>query len=238
MSGRVRIVLVEPQEPGNVGAVTRAMKNFGFRDLVVVGPRIEPDGHALWWSSGAEDLLGSIRYASSLEEALEGVHVAVATTSSRARNVDRLLDPAGVAEEALRLSDAQTLAVVFGRERSGLTADEIGLCGLHATIRTSPELPVMNLAQSVAVFCYELSQPRVAAEQQAGELAPFELENRLHDRARQMLVDVGYLYTTHPERLYREMRAVAARARLTQREVEIFLGAIAKLEWALKNQVP
>lgn len=236
MSARVRIVLVEPLEPGNVGAVTRAMKNFGFDDLVVVGPPIAAEGHALWWSSGAEDLLSRIRYVSSLGEALRGAHLSVATTSMRARTLDDApLTPAAVADHAAAMTSTQTVAIVFGRENSGLTSDEAALCGRRASIRTSPAFPVMNLAQSVAVFCYELTQPRqsVALER---DLAPAELEERMHERAMQLLIDIGYLFTDHPERLYREIRGVAGRAQLTQREVEIFLGALGKLEWRLRQE--
>lgn len=234
MSGRIRIVLVEPQEPGNVGAVTRAMKNFALDDLVVVGPPVRAEGQALWWSSGAEDLLASIRYVQTLAEAIADCHVAVATTSSRGRVIAELLTPDRVGELGATLSGQQTVAIVFGRENRGLSADELALCGIHATIRTNPEFPVMNLAQAVSLFCYELSRPR---EQKASErdLAPAELVERMHGKAMKLLIDAGYLHTSHPERLYRELRALAARAQLTRREVDVLLGAIAKLDWRLSH---
>lgn len=234
MSARVRIVLVDPQEPGNVGAVTRVMKNFGLADLAVVGGRIIPEGQALWWSSGAEDLLESISYFATLAEAIADCHVAVATTSARGRVMEPPLTPAETADRAASLDESQRLAIVFGRENRGLTTDEVALCGLHATIPTDPSFPVMNLAQAVALFSYELSLPRSVSRKER-DLAPADLEERMHAKAMKLLVDLGYLHTSHPEHLYRELRAVAARAELSKREVDILLGALAKLEWRLNQ---
>src|SRR5512142_2514192 len=94
---KLRVVLVEPREAGNVGAVARAMKNFGFRDLVVVGEHPELMPVAGWCASGAEDVVASIRFEPTLVDALAGAHVTIATTSSRGRNLDPPLTPGEVA---------------------------------------------------------------------------------------------------------------------------------------------
>src|SRR5436190_5588234 len=150
----LRIVLVEPREAGNVGAAARVMKNFGFDELWIVGehPTLQP--LAGWWASGADDVVERARFAPTLHHALADAHVTVATTSARARTTPIDLTPAGVA--ALH-AESQTLALVFGREDSGLTREEVMQCQRTAGIPTHPGFPTMNLAQSVGALCYALS---------------------------------------------------------------------------------
>jgi TrmH family RNA methyltransferase len=232
--GKLRIVLVEPREAGNVGAAARTMKNFGFSDLVLVGqlPPLHPV--AEWWASGAEDLVEASRRVATLAEAVADAHRTVATTSAREREFEPLLDAAGVAELLSRLEEDQTLALVFGREDRGLTAREIAFCHQQAAVPTSKAFPTLNLAQSVAVFCYEAakrSSQRPAST--ARELANAEMLERLHQRARELLVEVGFLQTSNPDRIYDDLRAMAGRASLDEREATILLGIIRQLEWKL-----
>ncbi len=224
----LRIVLVEPREAGNVGAAARAMKNFGFDELWIVGehPTLEPV--AGWWASGADDVVQRARFAPTLHHALRDAHVTVATTSLRGRTNPVDLTPAGVAE---LYSESQTLALVFGREDSGLTREEVMQCQRTAVIPTYPDFPTMNLAQSVGIFCYELST--IERRSSPRELAPAALIERLHERAEALLVEVGFLQTNNPARIYDDLRAIAARADLDAREATILLGIISQIEWAL-----
>lgn len=227
----LRIVLVEPREAGNVGAVARAMKNFGFSQLVIVGPMPGEKREAEWWSSGADDLIEKARFVPSLDEALADAHVAVATTSSRGRDVSQALEPAGVGALHASLADDQTLALVFGREDRGLTSRELALCGLTAAIPTNAAFPTMNLAQSAVVFCYEISRCSPRATREAAPPAPLAMVERLHERARGLLLDAGFLDPANPDHIYDEIRALAARAMITEREATLLLGAIRQLEW-------
>src|SRR5689334_6058340 len=121
----VRIVLVEPQEAGNVGAVARVMKNFGFEELWIVGehPPLEPV--AGWWASGADDVVGKARRVASLHHAIGDAQITIATTSARGRTVPVDLSPTDVAEKLVTLNDDETMALVFGREDRGLTREEV-----------------------------------------------------------------------------------------------------------------
>src|SRR5579884_1116028 len=149
----LRIVLVEPQEAGNVGAVARAMKNFGFDDLWIVGehPKLEPI--AGWWASGAEDVIARARFVPALHYALADAKLTVATTSARGRTTPVDVTPFDLPA----LAGEDLLALVFGREDSGLTREEMMQCQRTASIPTHPDFPTMNLAQSVCVFCFALS---------------------------------------------------------------------------------
>ena len=227
----LRIILVEPKEAGNVGAAARAMKNFGFEDLWIVGNHPELQPLAGWWASGADDVVAAARFAPTLHQAIADVHVTVATTSARGRTTPADLTPAGVAELHASLTEAQTLALVFGREDSGLTREEVVQCQRTAVIPTDPAFPTMNLAQSVGIFCYELSSTaRPAAER---ELAPAAMIERLHERAQALLLEVGFLHGNNPDRIYDDLRAIAARAGLDARETTILLGILHQIEWKL-----
>lgn len=227
---KVRIVLVEPLEAGNVGAAARAMKNFGFTDLWIAGGKRErTDDVSAWWAVGAIDVVNEATRVDTLEEALADCHLTVATTAVRGRQVYDQLMPADVARLAEeQLGDAHRLAVVFGREKSGLTGREVMLCQRTATIPTFPEFPTMNLAQSVAIFCYELGKglhPRTRER----EPAPHQLLQNLTTHTRALLDEIGYFGDKSPERMCAELQAMMGRASLTTREASLLLAMVRKM---------
>ncbi|MCA1732659.1 MAG: RNA methyltransferase [Acidobacteria bacterium] len=232
MSARVRFVLVEPREGGNVGAAARAMKNFGFTEMVIAGAVPSLEGAAQWWASGAEDVVAGARQEPSLESALAGAHVAVATSSSRERTVERPMTPPEVAELRAAMAPDQTVALVFGREDRGLTAGEMALCGRTAVIPTSDLHPTMNLAQAIAIFAWELSREVAPSGTPPRELATVDSVERLHETARALLLDAGFLNEQNPEQIYADLRAIAARAMLDERELAILMGIARQLRWA------
>lgn len=227
---KVRIILVEPREAGNVGAAARAMKNFAFTDLWIVGTSAErTDDVSAWWAVGANDIAQSATRVATLQEALADCHLAVATTAVRGRHVFEQLTPRDVAHLAGEsLSDEHRLAIVFGRERWGLTGNEIAMCQRTASIPTWPEFPTMNLAQSVAVFCYELGQGlRPAAAPK--EPARHQLIHELQTRTRALLERTGYFGDKSPDRMCAELQALAGRAMLTTREASLLLSLVRRL---------
>jgi rRNA methylase len=207
------------------------MKNFGFGELWIVGEHPELHPLAGWWASGAEDVVASAHFAPTLHYALADAHVTIATTSSRGRVTAADMQPAGVAHLFATMDDAQTLALVFGRENSGLTSEEVKHCQRSVVIPTDPAFPTMNLAQSVGVFCYALSTTSRAAAPR--ELATAAMIERLHERAQALLVEVGYLRGDNPEHIYDDIRLIAARADLDAREVTILMGILRQIEWKL-----
>jgi TrmH family RNA methyltransferase len=234
--GRLRIVLVEPREAGNVGAAARVMKNFGFDELWIVGEHPQLLPVAGWWASGADDLLERAHFAPSLQQALEGTQLTVATTSMRGRTTPVTFSPRTLSEKFAELGEQQTLALVFGREDSGLTREELVLCQHTAAIPTNGAFPTMNLAQSCGVFCYALSRiERAPVERTLPDAATIE---RLHQRARELLLRVGFLHDDNPDRIYDDLRAIIARADLDEREATIALGIIRQIEWALGATTP
>lgn len=226
----VRIVLVEPREAGNVGAAARAMKNFRITDLWIVGGKEErTDDVSSWWALGAIDVVQAATRVDSLEEALQDCHLTVATTAVKERQVFEQLTPAEVAAlGAEQLGEEHRIAVVFGRETFGLSGREVMLCQRTASIPTWPEFATMNLAQSVAIFCYELSKglrrPPVTPDP-----PPHQLIGALHRHTRALLDEIGYFGDKSPDRMCAELQAMSARAGLTRREASLLLSMVRKL---------
>src|SRR5262245_13255252 len=160
-SSSVRIVLVRPRDPNNIGAAARAMKNFGFTDLAVVTP-YPPVWNEVVSAVNAEDVLTNTRVCESLDEAVADCNLVVATTDrTRVEEKQTVYTPLDLSRE---LSEADyNLALVFGSEKHGLTNDDLSRCHHVMSIPTEPGCPSMNLGQAVAVCCYELIRDRAQA---------------------------------------------------------------------------
>lgn len=234
--GKLRVVLVEPQEAGNVGAAARAMLNFGFDELWIAGSHPQLLPVSSWWASGADEILERVRLVPTLADAIGDAHVTVATTSMRGRTTPVTFTPPTLAEKFASLQDQQTLALVFGREDSGLTREELALCQHTVSIPTNERFPTMNLAQSICVFCYELSS--ITPKPSSRDLPEAAALERIHQRAKELLLSIGFLHENNPDRIYDELRAIVARAELDEREATIVLGMLRQFDWALKNPLP
>jgi len=151
----IRIVLVEPSHPGNIGATARAMKNMALRELVLVQPKQFPHAEATARASGADDVLAEARVVGSVAEALEGCGFVAATTSRERDQNFRVLDVRAAAERIVAEARTSPAAVLFGAERTGLTNEEVILADAFLTVPTNPDFSSLNLAQSVAVVAYE-----------------------------------------------------------------------------------
>ncbi|MCY4277542.1 MAG: RNA methyltransferase [Gammaproteobacteria bacterium] len=156
LAQRIRIVLVEPSHPGNIGAAARAMKTMGLSKLVLVRPKRFPDPQAEWRAAGARDVLERVSTTSNLREAISDATFVVGTTARARRMAWRQLSPRLAAPEILVKAEHGEVAVIFGREADGLSNDELDLCHLHVCIPASSAYGSLNLAMAVQVVCYEL----------------------------------------------------------------------------------
>lgn len=156
ISENLHFILVEPEGPGNVGAVARAMKTSGFKNLILINYNNidHPDLRMM-----AHRSMGVIRQAknySSLQEAIGNMRLTVATTMRKRHFKFPFYNPQELCEKLLPVALDHPVAIVFGRERTGLTNEELLQCQIHSTIKTATQNPALNLSQAVMVYAHTL----------------------------------------------------------------------------------
>lgn len=231
----VRIVLVGTQHPGNIGSAARAMKTMGLSNLVLVAPRRFPDPEASALAAGAEDVLLKARVVPTLDEALEGCHFALGTTAR-----DRAISlPEFSPREAANALLAQTqsggeVALLFGRERTGLENDELMRCHGRVFIPCSPDYPSLNLASAVQVLSYEIRLRRLelgqapTKPQETPESMPASMDQmeRLFNHLSQFMDDIDFHKGRSPDMINQRLRRLFLRAQLDDREIKIIRGML------------
>jgi tRNA (cytidine32/uridine32-2'-O)-methyltransferase len=236
-SPRIRIVLVAPSHPGNIGAAARAMKNMALDDLVLVNPRQFPDAEATARASAAADLLSAARVVPTLAQALEGCGFVAATTSRDRDQYFRVLDVREAAARIVVQSRRAPAAVVFGAERTGLTNEELETA--HALIRipASALYPSLNLGMAVQLVTYELFRarsgalPAMGAEPPAAPLAAPEEMARLYAHLAQVLEEIDFRDRTQSRtHLMGRIRRFLQRAELDHNEVAILRGILTAVQ--------
>lgn len=232
----ISIILVEPQSPGNVGMVCRAMKNMGLANLRLVNPCPIDHPEALMFAVSAKDLLAKAEIFPSLQDALADIPLSVATTRRHGKYRQEIWSPQEIVAKIAADGGTNRAALVFGREDSGLTTEEVALCRWQATIPTSAEYGSLNLAQSVLIFCYELfGGLNTQAETESRETAPGEALESMYDQMERVLQKIGFLNPENPAHLMRSLRRIFSRAELDLREVAIIRGMISQVDWAAGN---
>lgn len=229
MLANVRIVLVHTTHPGNIGAVARAMKNMCLSELCLVSPRFFPHADATARASGADELLARARVCATLDEALADCRFVVGT-SARDRHVDWLnCEPRECAALLVGAAAQGPVALVFGRESSGLTNDELDRCDRLVQIPSNPEYSSLNVAMAVQVLAYELLLASrggpllAAAEHQPATAAQME---SFFAHLAQALDDIGFTAGRHSEKLLRRLRRFFLRARPDADELTILRGIL------------
>jgi tRNA/rRNA methyltransferase len=237
---RVRIILVEPAGPLNVGAVARVMKNMGLHQLVLVNPQCDPLGQeARQMAVHGVDILEAAQQMATLPDALTGCQRAIATTA-RARTLPTPLESPRTALPWL-LEKEVASALIFGPEDRGLNNVELNYAQRFVCIPSSPEYPSLNLAQAVAVCCYELYQstqadplPTPYSLLPTPSSAPLEVLEGYYKHLEAVLLKIGYLYPhTAPARM-EKFRRLFNRATPTTEEVAMLRGILRQMEWALQ----
>jgi tRNA/rRNA methyltransferase len=240
MNGHFRddlaIVLVEPQIPGNIGMVCRAMANFGVGDLRLVNPCQHLHPEAAKFAVFAKDLLGGARVFGTLAEALADLRTAVAFTrrSGRLRG-----DPRPVAAIPGLLQNLPAdgmLGLVFGREDAGLTSEEVALCPHTAFIPSRPDTGSLNLAQAVVVALYEFSRTADAAPCSAEIAAPSQGEMEdLFRRMETVLARIAFLNPASPEGGMGRLRRIFRRAAPSREELGLLRGMWDQIAWSARD---
>jgi tRNA (cytidine32/uridine32-2'-O)-methyltransferase len=235
----IRIVLVRTSHAGNIGAAARAMKNMCLSRLVLVQPHAFPDAEASARASGAEDVLAAARVVPDLDAALQGCAL-VFGASARPRAIAWPTVDARrcAAEIAATVNDAE-VALVFGRENSGLTNTELERCNYLVHIPANPGYSSLNLGAAVQLLAYEIymalgAPGQVAASAQDYPLATADEIQGLFQHLERALSEIGFLDPRNPKQLMRRLRRLFNRCRLDKMELNILRGILSAAQGAAR----
>ncbi len=234
---KVRIVLIQTSHPGNIGAAARAMKTMGLSRLYLVKPKSFPDAEATSRASGADDVLANAVVTDDVETALEGCTTVVGT-SARLRSLTwPQLNPRECGDRMIGGTANGDVALLFGRERSGLTNEELSLCRYLVHIPSNPDYSSLNIAAAVQVLSYELAvsanqvNPPTAVYQgnvgdDGGDLATADETERFYAHLEAALVDIDFLNPKQPKQLMQRLRRLYNRTELRHEEINILRGML------------
>ena len=230
MRENIRIVLVNTTHPGNIGGAARAIKNMCLDRLYLVQPKEYPSAEATARASGADDVLAKAVVCDTLEEALSGCRFVIGT-SARSRRLSLPIEnprqsAARVAEEA----EQGEVALVFGREHSGLTNEELEKCHYLVHIPTNPDYSSLNLAAAVQVLAYELMminpEERMQMQEELREVVTVEEMESFYGHLEETLTQLQFIDRNHPRKLMRRLRRLYDRARPDKTEMNILRGML------------
>jgi tRNA (cytidine32/uridine32-2'-O)-methyltransferase len=230
----IKIVLVETTHPGNIGAVARAMKNMKMHNLCLVAPKIFPSADATSRASGADDVLAAATVCETLQEAIADCQLVIGT-SARCRTISwPELTPRECAEKVLIHEPGNKVAILFGRENSGLKNHEMDVCHFLLRIPCNSEYSSLNIAAAVQVVCYELfvTSGLSAREEifvgDKGEqtLATAAQMESFYGHMAEALTDIGFMHPAKSKSIMRRLRRIYNRIQLDTKELDILRGIL------------
>lgn len=238
----VKIVLVGTSHPGNIGSAARAMKTMLLDELVLVAPQEAPNAQATAMAAGADDVLYRAQTVATLAEGIADCQWVVgATARPRGMTIAEDDPREGIAEVVEQAQQGHKIALVFGRERTGLTNSEVDHCNRLIRIPSNPDYSSLNLAQAVQVLCYELRMQQLAL---AGDAQDNALEKERHsdhlpasqaqlaslyDHWYEVFIDKGFLNDQNATRLMRLVRVMMTRSQPTLQEVNVLRGMLSSI---------
>lgn len=234
----IRFVMVETSHSGNLGACARALKTMGLSSLVLVNPQCQLDDQAYAMSSGATDVLDGARVVATIEEAIEDCQLVVGASARNRALPWPVVDPDAFAERAV--GQAGAVAVLLGREASGLTNDELALCHYHVHIPSNPEYSSLNVASAAQLLgwaCRRQALQQQDQETDAGE--PLATSGQLESffaHWQQQLISVGFLDASHPRHLMARLRRLMMRAQPEANEINILRGILTETDKTIRGR--
>jgi TrmH family RNA methyltransferase len=231
VTDQVRIVLIDPSHPGNIGSVARAMKNMALTDLVLVRPRSFPHAESVALAAGADDVLNNARVVETLEEAIGDAHFVAATTSRPRSYYWEFTTPREIAGRIVDLPADSRAALLFGSERYGLGTEDLDHCNVLVRIPANAEYCSLNLAMSVQLVAYEIfmarEQPRSHVQLELPLAAAGDVEH-FYTHLHQVLNEIDFEDRTG--HLMERLRRLFNRAQLDRNELNILRGILSAVQ--------
>jgi len=231
----IKIVMVGTTHPGNIGAAARAMYNMCIENLTLVDPQCPLGEIAYARASGANSVLDNRETCDNLGQAIADCSCVIATSARRRSLAWPELDPAGLVAKLFAMPENERVALVFGREHSGLTNDEMQLCNYMVCIPTNPEFSSLNLASAIQVLCYEIyrhqalhPEPKLPDTQDLP--APSAEVEGYFEHLQQVLETTGFLDPSQPGLIMQRLRRLYLRSEITRNEINILRGMLTAVE--------
>ncbi len=247
---RIRIVMINTSDSGNIGAAARAMKTMGVSDLCLVAPVEFPTAKATARASGAADVLHNATVVDTLDEAIADCQMVIGT-SARMRSIPwPLVTPREATELVKNEPKGADIAIVFGREDAGLTNEELRRCHYHVSIPGNETYSVLNVASAVQVICYEMRVAALAMEAQPAEkksampmefmdwdepLVSAEDMERFMKHFEETLLDIGFFDPNNPKQLMTRARRLFMRTRMDRLEMNLMRGVLSTMQKRVKE---
>jgi TrmH family RNA methyltransferase len=236
----IRIVMIETSHSGNIGAAARAMKVMGLSNLCLVKPKQFPDPQATAMASGADDILQRAEVVANLAEAIADCQVVIGTSARSTRYLQWPLRTARECGEyvAQQTVNKQKIAILFGRERTGLLNSELDYCQSLVHIPTNPDYSSLNVAAAVQLISYEcsihqqtnlLSTPEPNQKRSESPVDGQTMES-FYTHFEQVLTEIRYLKTDNPRYLMRRLRRLFGRCNIVQSEMNILRGILSAMQ--------
>jgi TrmH family RNA methyltransferase len=227
----VRIVLIDPSHPGDIGSVARAMKNMALSDLVLVRPRSFPHSESVALAAGADDILTNARVVDSVADAIADCAFIAGTTSRPRSYYWEFTTPRDVAGRIVALGQENRTALLFGSERYGLATEDLNLCNVLVRIPANPEYCSLNLAMSVQLTAYEIflarEQPKSHMQLEMA-LAPSGDVEHFYAHLLEVLKEIDFDDRTG--HLMERLRRLFNRAQLDRNELNILRGILSAVQ--------
>lgn len=237
-------VLVEPENPGNVGAVARAMKTSGFKNLSLINYSDLDHPELRMMAHRSLDIVKSAQIYPSLREAIANMRLTVATTMRKRHFKFPFYNPHELCENFLRVALHNPVAIIFGRERTGLTNEELLQCQMHSTIKTATQNPALNLSQAVMIYAHTffLHLNQLEPDYMYDYATQYEIE-KYYEHLLSALKMVNFVprdgydeFVTRVRRFIGRSNAESRDIRLLHKLLQIFESRIQDLEKSVKKE--
>ncbi|MBR7888579.1 tRNA (cytosine(32)/uridine(32)-2'-O)-methyltransferase TrmJ [Marinomonas sp. A79] len=238
MLSNIRIVLINTFHPGNVGAIARAMKNMGLTNLYLVDPNDYPSDEATSRAAGAVDLLENATIVPTLEEAISDCSLVIGTSARHRTFQLPIMNARECAESVIPEAVHHNVAIVFGRETTGLLNEEIAQCHRQVYIDANDEYPVLNISQAVQIVAYEIWManqhkdfPAKNSSQQDSLEYPHKKDMDLFYRhLEDTLYGINFIVRNHPGKVLDKLQRFFNRSRPEKQELGILRGVLAAVQ--------
>ncbi|EOX4259305.1 tRNA (cytosine(32)/uridine(32)-2'-O)-methyltransferase TrmJ [Vibrio cholerae] len=242
MLERVKVVLVGTTHSGNIGSAARAMKVMGLSQMVLVDPQCQVDAQAIALAAGASEIALNAQIYPTLEAAVADCGLVVGT-SARSRTLEwPMLEPRECGEKLISEANQHSVAMVFGRERTGLTNDELQLCHYHVCVPANPEYSSLNLAMAVQLLSYEVRMAYLALQQSSQsstlqEEYPRHQElERFYAHLEQVIMQTEFISAQQPGQVMNKLRRMFTRARPEAKEINILRGILTSVQKSISRK--